>query len=73
MHKKLMQMEVHVYSSVIVKSQAGNMRQRYNNNTKRPKPTENQLGILKFIHFARKFSRGPASGPGESTAGVMYP
>ena len=35
------------------------MRQRYNDNTKRLKPKENQLGILKIYHFTRKFSRGP--------------
>ena len=35
------------------------MSQRYNDNTKRPKPKENQLGILKVMYFARRFSRGP--------------
>ena len=46
------------------------MRQRYDNNTKRPKPKENQLGILKSMHFARKFGRRPQLQ--ESTAGVTY-
>ena len=48
------------------------MRQRYNDNTKRPKPTENQLGILKIDPFWQKIQQR-ASGPGESTAGVTYP
>ena len=47
------------------------MRQIYNENTKRPKPKENQLVILgissrEFMHFAGN-SAG-ALGPGESTA-----
>ena len=46
------------------------MRQRYNNNTKRTKPKENQLGILKCTHFARKISRRPQVQ--ESTAGITY-
>ena len=46
------------------------MRQRYNNNTKRPKPKENQLGILKCMHFARKISRRPQVQ--ESTAGITH-
>ena len=48
-------MEAHIYSSVSAKSQAGNiMRQRYNDNTKRPKPKENKLGILKIYAFCQK-------------------
>ena len=35
------------------------MSQRYNDNIKRQKAKENQLGILKFTYFARKFRRGP--------------
>ena len=35
------------------------MSQRYNDSTKRPKSKKNQLGILKFMHFARKFGRQP--------------
>ena len=46
------------------------MRQRYNNNTKKPKPKENELAILKCMHFARKISRRPQVQ--ESTAGVTY-
>ena len=37
-------MEVYIYS-VKAKSEAGNMSQIYNDNTKRPKLKENQLGI----------------------------
>ena len=44
--KKLMWMEVHIYS---VKATS----QRYNDNKKRPEQKENQLEILKFTHFAR--------------------
>ena len=35
------------------------MTQRYKDNIKRPKPQDNQLGILKYMQFAGKFSRGP--------------
>ena len=36
------------------------MSQRNNDNRKRQKPKENQLGIFKkFTHFAGKFSKGP--------------
>ena len=47
-------MKVHIYS-VKAKSQAGNMSQTYDDYTKRPKPKENQLGILgissrEFMH-----------------------
>ena len=42
------------------------MRQRYNN-TKRPKPKENQLGILKIYPLCQKIQQR-ASGPGESAA-----
>ena len=35
------------------------MSQRFNDNTKRPQPKENQLEIFKVMYFARKFSRGP--------------
>ena len=43
------------------------MNQRYNDNTKRPKPKENQLGILaissrKFTHFAGNSAGGLGSG-----------
>ena len=41
------------------------MSQRYSDNTKRPKPKENQLGILKIYAFFRKIPQR-ALGPGES-------
>ena len=63
-------MEVHI-NNVQAKSQAGNMSQRYNDNTKRPKPKENQLGILRIYAFCRKIQLR-ASGPRESAAGVTY-
>ena len=47
------------------------MSQRYNNNTKRPKPNENQLQILKKYAFCQKIQQR-ASRPGESAAGVIY-
>ena len=47
------------------------MRQRYNDNTKRLKPKENQLGILKMYPFHQKIQQR-ASGLGESAAGVTY-
>ena len=42
--------------NIHAKSQAGNMSQIYNSNTKRPKPKENQRGIVgisstEFMHF----------------------
>ena len=42
------------------------MSQIYNDNTKRPKPNENQLGILgissrEFMHFARNLAEGLGS------------
>ena len=40
------------------------MRQRYNDHTKRPKPKENQLGILKIYAFCQKIQQ-KTSGPGE--------
>ena len=56
-------MEVHVYSNVV--------RQRYNDNTRRPKSKENQLGILKTYAFCQKIQQR-ASGPEETTSGVTY-
>ena len=47
------------------------MKQRYNDNTKRPKPKENQLGILNIYAFCQKIQQR-ASGPAESTAWVTY-
>ena len=44
------------------------MSQRYNDNTKRPKPKENQLMILKTYVFCQKIWQR-ALGPGESSAG----
>ena len=63
-------MEVHIYS-VKAKSQAGNIWIRYNDNTKRPKPKENQLGILNIHAVCWKIQQ-TVSGPGGSFAGVMY-
>ena len=40
------------------------MSQRYNDNTKRPQPQDTQLGFLKFMYFAQKFSRGPPAHEG---------
>ena len=48
------------------------MSQRYNGNTKRPKPQDTQLRILKFYGFSRKIQQ-KASGPEEGAAGVTYP
>ena len=47
------------------------MSQRYNYNIKRPKPKENQLGILKNYAFCQKIQQR-ASGPGESADGVTH-
>ena len=47
------------------------MGQRYNDNTKRPKPKENQLEILIIYAFCRK-TQNRASGPGEIIVGVTY-
>ena len=43
-------MEVHIYS-VKATTQADNMSQRYNDNTKRPKPKDTLLGILTIYAF----------------------
>ena len=56
-------MEVHIYS-VKATSQAGN------ENIKKPKPQDILLGILKIYAFCQKIQQR-ASGPGESTAGVI--
>ena len=47
------------------------MSQICNDNTKRPKPQDIQLGILKIYASCREFKH-KASGPGEGTAGVRY-
>ena len=47
------------------------MSQRYNDNTKRPKPKENRLGFLKIYAFCQKIQHR-VSAPGKSTAGVTY-
>ena len=57
-------MEVHIYS---VKAKIQHMCQKYNSNTKLPKPQDTQLEILKMYTFCRKVQQR-ASGPGESTA-----
>ena len=59
-------MEVH-RDSVKAKSQAGKIC----DNTKRPKPKENQLVILKIYTFCLTIQQRTLS-PGESTTGVMY-
>ena len=47
------------------------MSQRYSENIKRPKPQDTQLGILKIYAFCWKIQQR-ASGPGKSTAGIMW-
>ena len=47
------------------------MSQRYDINTKRTNPKENQPGIQKFYAFCQKI-QPRASGSGESAAGVTY-
>ena len=49
-----MWMDVRIFS-IKANSQADNMS-LYIGNKKRPNPQHTQLGILKFAHFARKFS-----------------
>ena len=44
------------------------MRQKYNDNIKRPKFKENQIGIIKMYAFCQKIEQR-TSGPGESAAG----
>ena len=63
-------MEVHIYSAKAT-TQADNMSQRYNDNTKRPKPKDTLLGILTIYAFYCKIQQR-ASGPGESASGVAY-
>ena len=46
------------------------MSQRYDDNTKRPKPRDDQQGILKIYAFCREIQQR-ASGLGESAADVM--
>ena len=46
------------------------MSQRYNDNVKRPKSKENQLGILKIYAFSRKI-RLRTLGPGEHCCGYV--
>ena len=55
-------MKVHIYS-VKAKSQAGNITVKHNDNTKRPKPKDNQLGILgissrEFTHSVGNSAEG---------------
>ena len=47
------------------------MSQRYNHISKRPKPQDTQLGILKIYVFCRKIQQ-KAPGPRESAAEVTY-
>ena len=58
--------------NIQAKSQAGNTSQIYNDNTKTPKPKENQQGILgissrEFTHFAGN----SASGSADSAAAIF--
>ena len=48
------------------------MGQRYNDNTRRQKPKQNQPGILKNYAFFRNIQQR-ASDPGKTAAGVTYP
>ena len=47
------------------------MSQRYNDNIKRPKSQDTQLGILKIYAFCQKIQQ-KAFGPGESTLLVLH-
>ena len=47
------------------------MSQRHNGSTKRKKPQDIQLGILKIYAFSQRIQQ-KASGPGESAAWVRY-
>ena len=47
------------------------MSQRYNDNTKRPKPQDTQLGILKTYAFCQK-TQQRTSCPRDSAAGIMH-
>ena len=47
------------------------MRQRCNDKTKRPKPKENQPGMLKIYAFCQKIQQR-FSCPGRSAAGFTY-
>ena len=47
------------------------MSQGYNDDTKRPKPQDTQLGILKVVAFYWGIKQR-ALGPGESAAKVAY-
>ena len=48
------------------------MSQRYNDNTKTPKPKENWLGNSKIYTFCQKIQERASGIPGESTAEVTY-
>ena len=58
-----LRMEVQTYSNVNIKSQAGNTWDK-DITTIRPKPKENQLGILKMYAFCQKIQQ-KTLGPGE--------
>ena len=47
------------------------MSERYIDNTKRPKPQDTQIGILKVYAFYQKIQQR-GSDPGQSTDGVTY-
>ena len=63
-------MEVHIYS-VKVKRVKQHMIQRYNDNTKRPKPKDNQLWILKTYPVSCKIQRR-ALGLRETAVGLRF-
>ena len=55
----------------MLKLKAGNISQRYNDNTKRPQLQDTLLEILKTYAFYQKLQQR-ASGLGKSIAGVIY-
>ena len=59
----------HTYTVLKQRVKQVHMSQRYNDNTKRPKLQDTQLGILKIYAFRRKIQQR-LSGPGKSTTGV---
>ena len=66
-------MKVHIYS-VKAKSQAANKSQIYNDNTKRPKPKEDQLRILGISsrEFTNYVGNSAEERQRDSAAGAMY-
>ena len=63
MYAPMTYMNGSTHISVKAKSQPGNIRVKYNDNTKRPKPKENQPGILgissrEFTHHVANSAEG---------------